>query len=115
MLLNIELTLILNPYRKPASTPFAPVSFGGKRRADREKEKQPSSQTTVQAQSSQPPQPKRARFTLDRPPVLSLPPAHVAQDCGPLTGRADGPGIVLPALKSASNLAIQVMVQAVES
>ncbi|KAE8741615.1 hypothetical protein FOCC_FOCC012866 [Frankliniella occidentalis] len=90
----------------PVSTPFAPVSFGGKRRTEKEKEKPASSQTPNQA--SQPQQPKRARFSLDRPAVASLPPTHTAQDSGPLTGRADGPGIFLPPLKSSTKLAVQV-------
>lgn len=97
-----------NLSEKPAPTPFAPVSFGGKRRAEKDKEKQAASQSSSQVQPTQQPQPKRARFSLDRPPVLSLPPSHSAQDPGPLTGRADGPGIVLPSLKSATNLAVQV-------
>ena len=92
----------------PVSTPFAPASFGGKRRADKEKEKQPSSQQASQAQLSQPTQPKRARFSLERPAVASLPPTHTAQASGPLTGRADGPGLVLPPLKSSPKLAVQV-------
>lgn len=91
------------------STPFAPVSFGGKRRADKEKEKTSTSQPASQGQSSQP-QPKRARFSLERPAIVSLPPSHNAQDSGPLIGRADGPGIVLPALKISNKLAVQVNV-----
>lgn len=90
----------------PVSTPFAPVSFGGKRRTEKEKEKPASSQTPNQP--SQPQQPKRARFSLDRPAVASLPPTHTPQDSGPLTGRADGPGIFLPPLKSSTKLAVQV-------
>lgn len=84
-------------------TPFAPVSFGGKRRA--EKEKSSAGQSSSQVPQSQP---KRARFSLERPAIASLPPTHSAQDSGPLTGRADGPGIVLPALKISSKLAVQV-------
>lgn len=96
----------------PVSTPFAPASFGGKRRSDKEKEKQPSSQQSSQGPSSQQSQPKRARFSLERPAVASLPPTHSAQGSGPLTGRADGPGLVLPALKSSPKLAVQVIIDA---
>ena len=108
---KVTITLYFG-FRKPTSvsTPFAPASFGGKRRADKEKDKQPPTQQSAQGQPSLQPQTKRARFSLERPAVATLPPTHSAQDSGPLSGRADGPGLVLPALKSSPKLAVQVSI-----
>jgi len=91
-------------------TPFAPVTFGGKRRAEKEKEisgpgrpcNLPANQSVPTSNQIAAKRPRVSNIVADRGQVSSL------QDTGPLSAKPDAPNFVLPALRIAKSATEQV-------